>query len=240
MDNFKRICMWSGPRNISTTMMYSFAQRKDTKVFDEPLYAHYLKNSHAAGYHPGAKEILLQYENSGEKVIEQMLSNQEAPVQFYKQMTHHLLELDRSFMKSVHHILLTRDPKEMLPSFAAVIDHPALADTGYSDHVKLIDYFTINNIPFTVLDSKKVLLNPKEQLEKLCTTLGISFLSAMLEWQKGARQEDGVWAKYWYKNIHNSTGFKPYSSKKEAFPEYLRPLLNECTPYYKRLSKLAL
>jgi hypothetical protein len=60
MDNFKRICMWSGPRNISTTMMYSFAQRKDTKVFDEPLYAHYLKNSHAAGYHPGAKEILLK------------------------------------------------------------------------------------------------------------------------------------------------------------------------------------
>ena len=39
----KRICLWSSPRNISTAMMYSFAQRPDTIVFDEPLYAHYLR-----------------------------------------------------------------------------------------------------------------------------------------------------------------------------------------------------
>ncbi len=31
----KRICLWSSPRNISTAMMYFFAQRPDTIVFDE-------------------------------------------------------------------------------------------------------------------------------------------------------------------------------------------------------------
>ena len=35
----------------------------------------------------------------------------------------------------------------------------------------------------------------------------------MLQWEKGARIEDGIWAKYWYKNIHNSSGFLPYTEK---------------------------
>ena len=34
------IAMWSGPRNLSTAMMRSFENRKDTVVFDEPFYAH--------------------------------------------------------------------------------------------------------------------------------------------------------------------------------------------------------
>ena len=37
-----RIAMWSGPRNISTAMMRSFANRPDTSVIDEPFYAAYL------------------------------------------------------------------------------------------------------------------------------------------------------------------------------------------------------
>ena len=38
-----RINLWSGPRNVSTALMYSFAQRSDTAVVDEPLYGHYLR-----------------------------------------------------------------------------------------------------------------------------------------------------------------------------------------------------
>jgi hypothetical protein len=51
----KRICLWSGPRNISTALMYSFAQRPDTLVFDEPLYGYYLKQT-------AAKELGYKYE----------------------------------------------------------------------------------------------------------------------------------------------------------------------------------
>lgn len=240
MKDFKRICLWSGPRNISTTMMYSFAQRNDTVVFDEPLYAYYLANTNAKEYHPGVEEILRHQENKGENVIAAMLSNEDSPVQFYKQMTHHLLNLDRSFMSAVHHILLTRDPKEMLPSYAAVIKDPVLADTGYQHHNDLVDYFESNNIPFTVIDSKKVLLNPKEQLKSICKNLDIKFQESMLKWEKGPRKEDGVWAKYWYKNIHNSTGFMEYKEKNKVFPVALKPLLNECSPYYERLKLLAI
>ena len=59
-----KICLWSSPRNVSTALMYSFAQRSDTTVFDEPLYAHYLKESGVI--HPGREEVLLEQENEGE------------------------------------------------------------------------------------------------------------------------------------------------------------------------------
>ncbi|MFT7137273.1 MAG: hypothetical protein ACI80I_003285, partial [Akkermansiaceae bacterium] len=55
-----RIAMWSGPRNLSTAMMYSFGNRADFSVMDEPFYAAYLT---ATGEdHPMRAEILAAHE----------------------------------------------------------------------------------------------------------------------------------------------------------------------------------
>ena len=51
-----RIAMWSGPRNISTTMMRSFENRPDTVVIDEPFYGCYLTETGAD--HPYREETL--------------------------------------------------------------------------------------------------------------------------------------------------------------------------------------
>jgi len=50
--------MWSGPRNISTTIMRAFENRSDTYVTDEPFYAHYLNNTGAK--HPLKEKIILK------------------------------------------------------------------------------------------------------------------------------------------------------------------------------------
>jgi len=235
-----RICLWSGPRNISTTLMYSFAQRADTAVFDEPLYAHYLCNTNADEYHPGAEDVIESQENDGKKVIDMMMGKQEKPVVFFKNMTHHLLKLDRSFMKDVVNIILTRDPKEMIPSFAKVIDNPTIGDIGYELHTELINYFEKEKINYVVLDSKKILLDPKKVLTEFCNKIGIEFQNDMLTWEAGSRKEDGSWAKYWYDNVHQSTGYIPYKPKTAPFPEKLIPLLNECQPHYDRIVRKAL
>jgi hypothetical protein len=236
MDNIKRICLWSGPRNISTALMYAFAQRSDTKVFDEPLYAYYLRHHPLAqSYHPGAVDILKTMENDGDQVVKTMLSNTEKPVLFFKHMTHHLLDLNREFMKKTINIILTRHPKEMLPSFVKVIERPNINDVGYGLHIELLEYFKKHNIPFTVLDSKKVLLNPEETLQKLCQLIDIPFDEKMLSWQPQQLKEDGIWAKYWYDSVHKSSGFMKYNPKGDVFPEHLNPLLNECMPYYEQL-----
>ncbi|MTE27817.1 sulfotransferase family protein [Winogradskyella ouciana] len=241
MAKTKRICLWSGPRNISTALMYSFAQRSDTKVFDEPLYAFYLRNHpEAHSYHPGAEDILETMENDGDKVVDMLLTNTEKPVLFFKHMTHHLLDLDRDFMKETVNVILTRDPIDMLPSFDKVIKNPSLHDVGYELHIELLDYFKKHNIRFSVLDSRKVLQNPRKTLQKLCDFAKIPFDENMLSWQPQQREEDGLWAKFWYHNVHKSSGFQKYKPKEKPFPEHLNELLNQSQPHYNKLLRYAL
>lgn len=234
-ETIRRISLWSGPRNVSTALMCSFAQRSDTKVFDEPLYAHYLKNSPAKYYHPGAIEILATMENDGSKVVEMMLKSSEKPVLFFKNMTHHILGLDLKFTNNIVNVLLTRDPKEMLPSFDKVIPNPKMRDVGYKFHSDLVSYFERYSIDYAVLDSKNLLLNPERVLKRLCSKIEIPFDKNMLQWAAGKIKEDGIWAEYWYNSIHKSVGFAPYSEKTEAFPARLIPLLKECKSHYERL-----
>ncbi|WBL23454.1 sulfotransferase family protein [Zunongwangia sp. HRR-M8] len=236
-QKIKRICLWSCPRNISTATMYSFAQRKDTKVFDEPLYGYYLKQTNAASYHPGAKEIINSMESNGNAVIDMMLKNREKPVLFFKNMTHHLLDLDTSFLKEVTNVLLTRDPKDMIPSFNQVIKNPTMQDVGYAAHTKILKKLDNLNAKTIVLDSTQTLKNPEIKLKKLCDFIGIPFDKNMLSWKAGAIPEDGIWAKYWYSNVHKSTGFQKYVPKKKNIPEQLLPLLEECIPHYEILKK---
>jgi len=236
----KRINLLSGPRNISTALMYSFAQRIDTKVFDEPLYAYYLQNSNAKSFHPGANEILKSQENNGEKVVQMMLSNDSADVLFFKNMTHHLLNLDRSFLSKMTNVFLTRHPKEMIASFAKVIPNPTIDDIGYGMHTKLLDYFETINIKPIVIDSKRILLNPEKVLTQLCELMEIPFYKNMLSWDAKPRPEDGVWAKYWYNSVHQSTKFSKYNPNINIFPEHLKPLLEECLPHYNRLIEFSI
>lgn len=239
MNEVKRISLWSGPRNISTALMYSFAQRPDTRVEDEQLYGYYLKHFEARDYHPGAEEVLRTMECDGDKVIRGMSFAQDKPVLFFKNMVHHLKGLDRTFLKNLVNIILTRNPEEMLPSYAAVIEHPTIEDVGYRAHVELLEYLQRENIPLVVLDAKSVLLNPEQQLRKLCEFAGIPFYAEMLSWEAGARPEDGCWAPYWYSNVHRSTGFGSYKPKDKPFPEHLKPLLKECMPFYEQLFELS-
>jgi hypothetical protein len=86
-----------------------------------------------------------------------------------------------------------------------------------------------------VLDSREVLLHPKGVLQEFCSRLEIAFDETMMSWEPGARPEDGAWAPYWYHNVHKSTGFQPFRPKADPFPDFLKPLLEECQPYYERL-----
>lgn len=238
-NQVKRICLWSGPRNISTALMYSFAQRSDTQVVDEPLYAHYLSMTNAKSYHPGAQEILDSMENDGQKVIEKMLGPHDKEIVFFKQMTHHLQHLGLDFLEKTINVILTRDPREMLPSYDKAVKNPDMQDVGYEAHEKLYKYLqSIQQTPL-VLDSRRILENPEDQLRKFCSKLEIPFQKQMLSWKKGPIPEDGCWAKFWYDSVHNSKGFSPYKPKTEPFPEHLKELLEKCQPIYNRLSTLS-
>lgn len=227
----KRICLWSSPRNISTALMYSFAQREDTLVIDEPLYAHYLSVTNAD--HPGKEEVLSSMENDGSKVIEEILfGDYENEVIFMKQMTHHLVDIDESFLKEVINVFLIRDPKQLISSLAQVLPSVTMRDTGIERQYELYNFLKAEKQKPVVIDSGEILKDPEKVLTKLCIGLNIPFDKRMLQWNAGPRKEDGVWAKYWYENVHNSTGFQKQKTSSRELPESLKGLYDDCLPYY--------
>jgi len=211
--------------------MYSFAQRSDTQVIDEPLYGHYLRVTDAV--HPGADEVMADMDCDAQSVIQNtILGPCDRPVLFMKQMAHHLVDIDRNFLSQTTNVLLIRDPFDMLPSLVNQIEKPVILDTGLKMQAELLkELQTLGQNP-PVLDSRELLKDPKHALTQLCDILDIPFENNMLSWQPGPRKEDGIWAKHWYRNVHKSTGFQPYHPKPEPFPTKLRPLLDECRPYY--------
>ena len=88
-----------------------------------------------------------------------------------------------------------------------------------------------------IIDSKDVLMNPEEILGKFCDRIGVVFSGEMLSWSRGARDTDGNWGKYWYKNVMNSTGFNKYVPKTEEVPEKYLALYEESYKLYQDLHK---
>jgi len=234
------ICLWSGPRNVSTALMYSFAQRPDIRVVDEPLYGHYLRVSGAD--HPGRDTIIAAMNCDGNAVMAGLIDQQaRMPGQrlFLKHMAHHLVSLDLGFLSATSNILLVRDPYDMLPSLTIQLPDAGLEDTGLRKQWALYCRLRELGQSPAVLDSRQLLLDPEGVLSALCQHLDMPFDNRMLQWQAGPRPEDGVWAPHWYHAVHKSTGFAPYRAKAE-FPAHLEGLLAECVPWYEKLFAVAL
>ncbi len=83
--------MWSGPRNLSTAMMYAFGNRADFAVWDEPFYAPYLAATGAD--HPMRDEIIAAHETDPQVVAQLCLDTIPAqkPHFYMKHMPHHMI-----------------------------------------------------------------------------------------------------------------------------------------------------
>jgi hypothetical protein len=234
-----RICLWSSPRNVSTAFMYSWAQRPDTIVVDEPMYGHYL--THAGPLHPGRDEIIQYMECDGPTVQHQMaFGDYPKPVVFFKHMSHHMLHLPLDFMQQMVNLFFIRDPGRIIASYAEVIDTPTLDDLGIVAQWNQYQYAQSKGYKTIVLDSGILLQSPESILPMLCAEIGIPFYPEMLQWPPGPRKEDGIWAKYWYAQVHQSTGFDKARDKTLVVPERLRSLYKEAMEYYEKMKEFSI
>jgi hypothetical protein len=208
-------------------------------VQDEPFYGHYLKVTGLE--HPGDKEVMADMECDPLQVLSNINGFSEAPVLFLKNMAHHLIEMDLAFLGDVENLFLIRNPHQLIASFAKVIANPTVQDVGLKHEWELFDRImsTGNSNPI-VLDTGVLLQNPKLVLSKVCAALGLPFEEAMLSWPKGGIREDGIWAKHWYANVHDSTGFERQPTSERPLPDHCKALYEEVLPYYKKLSKHAI
>ena len=233
-----RLAMWSGPRNISTAMMRSFENRSDTYVADEPFYAYYL--SETGLDHPGKKEVMEAQSKNWDNVVNLITGDipNKKRIWYQKHMVHHIINYeDIRWVKSFNNFFLIRHPREVIISYSKKNVITGINDLGYLHQMNL--FKKIKNITGkypVVFNAKDILSNPEKYLRKMCELLKITFSKKMLSWPKGSRKTDGVWSTYWYKNLINSTSFKPYNSSNNLLPKEHTRLLEECLPYYNYLN----
>lgn len=232
-----RIAMWSGPRNISTALMRAWENRPDCTVCDEPLYAHYLDQTGLD--HPAAAEVIASQPTQWRTVTDWLTGPiPEGKTIFYqKQMAHHLLpQIELDWLDRLTNCFLIRRPSEMITSLIHFIPRPTLEDTGLPQQWRIFEHIQ-NQTGRTppVLDSRDVLENPRGLLLQLCQAVGVEFCDAMLSWPTGRRATDGVWAKHWYKQVEQTTGFAPYREKHDPLPEELVDVVRQCDAIYERL-----
>jgi hypothetical protein len=233
-----RIAMWSGPRNLSTAMMRSFAARGDCFVSDEPLYSHYLDRTKLP--HPGANEIIASQSTSWQEVSQYLHSAipDGKKIWYQKHMTHHMLDnIGKEWLAGMRHAFLIRRPEDVLASYVRTREEATLEDLGFVKQTELFFYVTeqLGQTPI-VVDCDDILKNPRTVLSSLCAALDIPFTEKMLSWPSGSRKTDGVWAKYWYHSVESSTGFTPWKKRAPIIPERYDALLDSAKKHYNILS----
>lgn len=151
------IAMWSGPRNLSTAMMYAFGARRDCAVWDEPFYAAYLASSGLD--HPMRDKIIAAGETDPDRVVEKCLARAPGgePHFYQKHMTQHMIDgVDRSWLGNVVNVFLIRHPARVIASYDAKRENPTLEDIGFVQQAALFDQVRdMGGVP-VVIDSHDI------------------------------------------------------------------------------------
>jgi sulfotransferase family protein len=234
-DNM-RIAMWSGPRNLSTALMYAFGNRSDCAIVDEPFYAAYLARTGLD--HPLRKEIMNSQPQNPKAVANRLMGPvPDGKPHFYqKHMTQHMISgIPRDWMKAVRNVFLIRHPARVIASYAAKRENPTLEDIGFVQQAQLFDEVRGWGGEPVVIDSHDIRDDPGAMLERLCNRIGLPFSQDMLTWPRGGHRADGVWASHWYGSVWNSTGFADPEGPLPSVPEALTNVLSGALPYYEQL-----
>ena len=226
-----KIAIWSGPRNLSTAMMYAFGNRSDCAVWDEPFYAPYLAVTGLD--HPMRDAILAAHETDPAKVAARCAGAiPDGKRHFYmKHMPHHMVDgFPLEWAKDCINIHLIRHPARVIASYGAIRDEMTLEDIGFVQQTQIFD-----QLGGIVIDSADIRADPKCMLSKLCETIGLEFDPAMLTWPAGGHKDDGIWASHWYGAVHQSTGFAGAEGPLPDVSES-QDILDAALPHYERLA----
>lgn len=233
-----RINLLSTPRNVSTALMYSFAQRSDMNVIDEPFYGYFLSRTELE--HPGRVEVLSTMPLELDGVLESLDEAQQKNHLFIKGMAHHMKNVELSYILGMTHIIFIREPKQLIASFAQVIPEPDMDAIGVAYQSDLKSALEELGEEVIILDSGRLLDDPVRILRALCEHIGIHWHENMLRWEAGPKTYDGVWAPHWYSNVHRSTGFAKQKTSERVLPANCLALYEEARPIYDRMLSMAI
>lgn len=236
-----KIAMWSGPRNLSTAMMRSFGARPDCFVSDEPFYGAYLKAT--GDPQPMTDAVMASMDCDWQSVAQTMTGPcPAAPIWYQKHMAHHMVgPVEYDDLRGLRHAFLIRDPARVVKSYATKRVAVRPEHLGTAKQVEFFDREAdrLGKAP-PVIDSADILADPETMLAKLCAALEIPWNPAMLTWEAGPRDTDGIWASHWYDMVMASTSFGPPEDQSLKIGEAEQAVADACRPDYDYLARFKL
>jgi branched-subunit amino acid aminotransferase/4-amino-4-deoxychorismate lyase len=235
--------------------MYSFGQRDDTKVVDEPLYAHWL-NRNPLVFRPYREELLRQHNCNGNSVMKELHSEGNhpdyKPILLVKQIAKQYTGVDKSHLHHdrARHVFLIRNPIDMLEGWQRrAVVHKESSTLEVLSLPQLVDIYSeirsAGKVEPIVIDAEILQNHPREVLTIVCAKLGIPFQESMLGWDAGPKANmDGLWAPFWYQSAHKSTGF--YEERSNSVADRYHnlvqdiELIREALPFYDMLRRKAI
>lgn len=108
-----------------------------------------------------------------------------------------------------------------------------------------------------VIDSDDLASQPVKMLQELCASLDIDYRDSMLRWKNGKHECDGPWAKWWYHDVWESSGWDaaieddnnnkngsgvnhPRTKRYRTVPQNLMPVFRLSSPAYEFLKTCTL
>ena len=184
----------------------------------------------------------------------------------WKQMTQTLIA-DNNVRVIHKHVLLIRDPISVLGSWMGKSGdvHKNNVHPEEVGIVQLLDVYSKvvggalsshENNAAIVIDSDDLASQPVKVLQELCASLDIEYRESMLRWEVGKHQCDGPWAKWWYHDVWESSGWDaaiedrtnvtssgvnhPRTKRYKTVPPVLIPVLRMSYPAYEFLKTCTL
>ncbi|MEO3844684.1 MULTISPECIES: sulfotransferase family protein [unclassified Streptomyces] len=237
VDGGQRIAMWSGPRSLSTAMLRSWENRRDTTVSDEPFYGYYLRTTGAD--RPGREHSLATMPTEWRTVVRDLegpIPNDRA-IWFQKHHALHILpDVSREWIPMAANFFLIRNPRHVVASYARIRPIFTAGDLGYDAMVDIFRWIgdRTDQEPL-VVDASDVLADPEGQLRALCRALGVDFQMSMLSWPAGRRTTDPEPGDPWYAHVQRTTGFGRPTEAPRALPDQYLEIVKACERSYRFL-----
>lgn len=175
----------------------------------------------------------------------------------------------KSNMRLIHkHVLLIRDPLSVLGSWMGK-SGDVHRNNVHVDEVGIVQVLDVyskvlggcmnscsnsgaggssGDAGVVVIDSDDLASHPVRSLQMLCDALGIDYRDSMLRWTRGEHECDGPWAKWWYQDVWESSGWDaaiedtngsstggvnhPRTRRYHTVPLELMPILRMSLPAY--------
>ncbi|MFF5228373.1 hypothetical protein [Dactylosporangium sp. NPDC000521] len=225
------LALWSAPRSRSTVFFRMMLERDDLRAVHEPFCN--IAND-------GRTLVEDRPVDSYDELMDALLDLSATSTVFFKDTTdcrYDALFAREDFLKGARHAFLLRDPREIIPSYAAIRPEMAPHEVGveylHRIHQAVLD---AGGEPI-VIDSEDLVDRPEATVRAYCAAVGLPFREDVLQWQPGERPEWRQSAR-WHTDVSESSTVRrterSYERTTETDP-LLRRYYEHHLPFYEQL-----